>query len=184
MNLEEFKKLDLDNLYNYVKNEIRYGWVDNWNNEHFSTNNDDLQYHLQTPEETLERKIAICWDKTELLRYYFESNNYEVYTYFIYLYINDYYCPSHSIITYKKDNKYIWFDPCNPINVAGIHKYDNEELLIQDLERRFFANGFFNNFFNKENDLKKLYCYEYSKPNFKIRGSEFYKHCRNGRKII
>lgn len=184
MNLEEFIKLDLNSVYNYLKNEIEYGYVDNNGNKHFSSNRDDLNYHLQTPSETLDRKIAICWDKTEVLRYYFEYNNYEVHTYFIYLYINDNYCPSHSIIAYKRENKYIWFEPNKPINFEGIYEYETEEELINDLERRFLANGFFNNFFDRRNDLKNLVCYEYLKPKFHIRGSEFYDHCRNGRKLI
>lgn len=127
MKIEEFEKLNINNLYNFVRNEIQYGWVDNKNNKHFCSNNDDKQYHLQTHEETLERKIAICWDRTELLRHYFEKNKYKVQTFFIYLYINDNYCPSHSIITYKKDLKYIWIDPCNSSNIQGIRKYNNEQ---------------------------------------------------------
>lgn len=184
MKIEELEKLNIDNLYNFVRNEIQYGWVDNKNKKHFCTNNDDKQYNLQTPEETLERKIAICWDKTELLRYYFEKNEYKVQTFFIYLYINDNYCPSHSIIEYKKNSKYIWFDPCNSSNIQGIRKYNNEQELLYDLKRRFYANGFLNNFFDENNDLKKIECYEYYKPEYHIKGSEFYEHCRNGRKII
>lgn len=184
MNLEKLIKSDLNTIYDYLKNKIEYGYVDNNGDKHFSFNSDDLNYHLQTPEETLNRKIAICWDKTEVLRYYFESNDYEVHTYFIYLYITDDYCPSHSIIAYKNENKYIWFEPNKPINFEGIREYETEEDLIRDLERCFLANGFLNDFFNKDNDLKKLVCYEYSKPKFHIRGSEFYNHCRNGRKLI
>ena len=184
INLETFVNLELNTLYNYTKNEFTYGWIDSKNIKHFSANNDDLQYHLQTPEETLLRKLSICWDKTELLRYYFEKNNFEVHTYFIYLYITDNYCPSHSIITYKKDNKYIWFEPCTAINFEGIREYQTEAQLIKDFENRFLANGFLNNFFNKDNDIQKLHCYEYSKPEFHIRGSQFYNHCRTGKKLI
>lgn len=184
MRKEEFRKLDLNNIYNYLKNEIDYGYVDNNGNKHFSSNSDDINYHLQTPSETLNRKIAICWDKTEVLRDYFESNNYEVYTYFIYLYITDDYCPSHSIIAYKKEDKYVWFEPNKSLNFEGIREYKTEEELIKDLERRFLANGFLNNFFNRNDDLDKLVCYEYLEPKIHIRGSEFYNHCRNGRKLI
>lgn len=182
--LDQFLKLDLKELFEYVKTQIEYGWVDNQGEKHFGTNSDDLQYHLQTAEETLKRKIAICWDKTELLRYYFEKHNYEINTYFIYLYITDNYCPSHSIITYKENGNYIWFDASNPINLSGIHKYATEKELIIDLKKRFLANGFLNDFFDENIDLTKIYCYEYSKPNYGIRGSEFYEHCRKGRKII
>ena len=181
--LDEYLSLNLEELFEYTRTKIEYGWVDNEGKKHFCTNSDDFQYHLQTPEETLQRKIAICWDKTELLRYYFEKHHYEIHTYFIYLYVTDDYCPSHSIITYKENGKYIWFDPSTSINFKGIREYNSENELLLDLKRSFFANGFLNGFFDENNDLTKLYCYEYDKPNYQIRGSEFYEHCRKGRKI-
>jgi len=85
---------------------------------------------------------------------------------------------------FKKEDKYVWFEPNKSLNFEGIREYKTEEELIKDLERRFLANGFLNNFFNINDDLDKLVCYEYSKTKFHIRGSEFYNHCRNGRKLI
>lgn len=86
--MKEFLNLNIEDLFNYILKEIRYGWIDTKGKEHFGCNDNDLEYHLQTPEETLKRKIGICWDTCELLRYYFENNDYELKTYFIYLYLN------------------------------------------------------------------------------------------------
>ncbi len=184
MTAKEFLKLDLNNLYQYTR-EIDYGWMDIKGEKHFGSNSDDLEYHLQTPKETLERNIAICWDIAELLRYYFVSHNYqEVKTYLIYLYITDDYCPSHAIITYKKDNKYIWFSPDYSKEIGGIFEYNTESKLITDFKKRFIKNGINKHFFNKEDNLENLVCYEYKKPRFHIKGSEFYTHCRTGKKII
>jgi len=184
MNLQEFKNLDLKNLYNFAEENIEYGWIDNKGRRHNGPNSDDLEYHLQTPEETLNRKIAICWDKTELLRYYFEENGYEVFTYLIYLYITDNYCPSHSIITYKKENEYIWFEPTQAKKMEGIRTYSTENDLVQDLRLRFIENGINNHLFKKDNDLSKIVCYKYERPSPHIRGSAFYNHCRTGKKVI
>lgn len=181
--INKLKKMNLEFLYKYAL-KIEYGWIDTKGQKHYCSNSDDKEYHLQTPEETLERNIAICWDKTELLRYYFLENGYEVHTYFIYLYITDDYCPSHSIITYKEKNKYIWFEPSRSKKITGIRVYQSEKELINDLKIRFIENGIRNHFFEKTNDFSKLVCYEYKKPPFHIKGSEFYNHCRTGKKVI
>ncbi len=183
MTLQEFKNLNLEELYKYTKEKLEYGWVDTKGKKHYGSNNNDLEYHLQKPEETIERNIAICWDKTELLRYYFESNNYEdIKTYLIYLYITDDYCPSHSIITYKKNNQYIWFETSQ--GMGGIRKYKKEEELLKDLKRLFIEDLIVNDMVDKDNDFSKLVCYQYKKPSFSIRGSAFYNHARTGKKVI
>lgn len=184
MTQEEFLNLDLDSLYSYTRN-ITYGWMDSKGKKHFCSNNDDLEYHLQTPEETLERNIAICWDQVELLRYYFEKKKYQdINTYLIYMYITDDYCPSHSIITYKENNNYIWFSPDFSKDMGGIFKYQSEQELIEDLKKRFIKHGLNEQYFSIANNLENIVCYKYQKPSFHIRGSAFYNHCRKGKKVI
>lgn len=181
--MNDFLKLTIDQLFKHILNEIRYGWMDTKGIKHYSSNNDDLEYHLQTPEETLKRKIGICWDKCELLRYYFEKNNYVYSTYFIYLYINDDYCPSHAMLTYKKNDKFIWIEPSASKEIRGLHYYKTEEDFLIDMKQRFLKNGLENHFFTEQDDLTKLYCYKFIKPPYGIRGSEYYNHCRKGQKI-
>lgn len=181
--MKKILNYEIKELYDYILKEIRYGWIDTKGVEHFCANSDDNEYHLQTPEETIKRKIGICWDKCELLRYYFENHNYELKTYFIYLYINDNNCPSHSMLVYKKDNDLIWIEPSIPQLLRGIHCYKTEEEFIIDMKKRFIENGIKNEFFTEKDDLTKIYCYEFIKPNYGIRGSDYYNHCRKGRKI-
>lgn len=181
--MKEFLTLNIEDLFNYILKEIRYGWIDTKKIEHFEDNNDDREYYLQTPEETFDRKIGICWDRCELLRYYFEKNEYNFKTYFIYLYINDNYCPSHSFLVFEKNNQYIWIEPSLSLITRGIHYYKSEEECLKDVKNKFFKNGLKNNFFTIEDNLSNLYCYEYQKPNYGITGPEFYNHCRAGRKI-
>ena len=129
------------------------------------------------------RKIGICWDKCELLRYYFENNHYELKTYFIYLYLNDNNCPSHAMLVYKKDNNLIWIEPSISKMLGGIHIYKTEEDFLIDMKQRFIQNGLNNNFFTEKDNLKKIYCYQFEKPMHGVRGSEYYNHCRKGKKI-
>jgi len=184
MTLEEFKHLTLEECEKYVHEKIEYGWIDTKERRHYGANSDDNEYYLQSPNETLKRSIAICWDITELLRYYFEENGYEVSTYLIYLYITEDYCPSHSILAYKKDNNLVWFEPTQTKKMERVRTYSTEKELIQDLKNRFIENGIKNHFFKKENDLSKIVCYRYEKPSSHIRGSAFYNHCRTGKKVI
>lgn len=55
--MKEFLTLNIEDLFNYILKEIRYGWIDTKKIEHFEDNNDDREYYLQTPEETFDRKI-------------------------------------------------------------------------------------------------------------------------------
>lgn len=181
--MNDFLKLNIGDLYNKILTEIRYGWIDTKGIEHYDVNDNDLEYHLQTPEETLKRKIGICWDKCELLRYYFENNHYQFKTYFIYLYLNDNNCPSHTMLVYKKEDNLIWIEPSIPKMLRGIHIYKTEEEFLIDMKQRFIQNGLNNNFFTEKDNLTKIYCYQFEKPMHGIRGSEYYNHCRKGKKI-
>lgn len=42
--MKEFLKLDLNELFNYILENIEYGWVDTKNKVHYGSNNDDLEY--------------------------------------------------------------------------------------------------------------------------------------------
>lgn len=181
--MDEFLNLNIEELFDYIIKNINYGWIDTKGVSHYSSNNDDFEYHLQTPKETLERKIGICWDKCELLRFYFENNNYRIQTYFIYLYINDDYCPSHAMIVFKNNGNLVWFEPSESLITRGIHYYKTEKDFLLDMKKKFIENGLINNYFTEKEDLTKINCYKYEKPLYGIRGSEFYNHCRKGKKI-
>lgn len=84
---------------------------------------------------------------------------------------------------FKNKNNLVWFESGNLLLMGGIHYYYTEEDFIKDLKNKFIENGLNKKFFTNDNDLTKIYCYEFTKPTFGIRGSEYYDHCRKGRKI-
>lgn len=154
-----------------IMNNIIYGWMDNNGNVHiddFDNFSDD--YVLQSPNSLLSSKVGVCWDQVELERYYFKNNNWNIKTYFIVHYDNDK-CPTHTFLTFEKDNKYYWFEHSWKL-FKGIHEYTNEIDLLKDIKNKFIRNELHNNYEDNNLILK-----EYKKPNYNISVLEFFKHC-------
>lgn len=132
------------------------------------------EYFLQSPKSLLKFKYGICWDYVELERYWFERNKYEIKTYLLIFNIkekNNY--PTHSFLTFKKDNKWYWFEN-SWLELKGIHEYNFLEELIEDIKIRFLETIEMDiNIEEKKNILK---CFEYSKPNYNIDIKEFINH--------
>ena len=111
--------------------DIDYGWIDKSGIKHiydFKTFSSD--YLLQSPEEVIKNKVGVCWDQVELERHYFKNDS--VKTFFIVHYDNDK-CPTHTFLTFQKDNKYYWFEHSWAI-FRGIHEYDKPKyhITVQD----------------------------------------------------
>ena len=116
-----------EELYTYMKENIIYGFVSNYNQVAYtrtSLNDDALynrllfeSYYLQTPAEILESKHGLCWDQVELVRYWLTRHGYNVFTFFIKL-------RNHAIIIYEKNNKFYWFERTfKPLN--GIREFSS-----------------------------------------------------------
>lgn len=172
-------QLNIWNFYNEFEimdfmNEIEYGWIDqNLNkhslvNERFSEN-----YRLQTPKEVMKNKIGICWDQVELERYYFKGYDGNIKTYFL-VYYDDKNCPSHTFLTFEKNNKIYWFEHSYK-EFRGIHEYDSLKELLNDAKNKFILDQLPKNY-NKE----KLVIHEYQKPLSHLKVIDFYKHCDEG----
>lgn len=95
---EEFEKLGILNIkgyFEFVRDNFRYGWVDNNGVQHLGVN-DAESYSLQSPSELLKSRIGICWDLTELSRSFFEAmTDLKFETYYIF-YDDNIGCPSHT----------------------------------------------------------------------------------------
>jgi hypothetical protein len=157
-----------------LMNNIQYGWMDKLNNKHYevdSTYADD--YKLQSPKEVIKNRLGVCWDQVELERFYFKNNVINVKTYFLVHYDNDK-CPTHTFLTYEKDNKIYWFEH-SWNKYSGIHEYNSLKDLLIDVRNKFIATEL-NNEFNKNN----LCLFEYSKPKYSISATTFCKHCESG----
>lgn len=183
-----FKNNDLitiEKFFQYTKNQFKYGWIDQNEKQHNGIN-DALTYSLQSPQELLNSKIGICWDMTELYRYYFKnmtSLKYETY----YLFYDDNKgCPSHSILVFYNDNKVYWFEPMFKDDIcyySGIHEYQSILELLKDFKKTFIKNAILKNFIsNNYNDLN-FHLYKYEQPNYHINGLEMRKHIDSSQKI-
>lgn len=157
-----------------LMNDIEYGWVDKYNKKHFVVDNTYSEnYILQKPQEIIKNKIGVCWDQVELERYYFKGNDWNITTYFI-VHYDDNKCPTHTFLTYEKNNKYYWFEHSWEI-FRGIHEYNSITELLNDVKDKFIKYELNDNF-----TKSKLCIYNYSKPKNNISTQEFYKHCEKG----
>lgn len=186
--IQKLKKenlIDINNFFEFCKNNFEYGWIDKKGIKHYEANNSE-EYFLQSPLELLESKLSICWDRTELYRWFFNRLTIIFETYFLYYYINDNNCPSHSILVYYGNNKVYWFEPMfnnEKYNYCGIHEYDNVQELLADFKKHFTLNGIENGFLPSNCRDIDYYCYKYTKPKYHINDREFYNHCRSGEKV-
>lgn len=163
----EFEVMDL------MKN-IKYGWVDKNNNKHSIVDSSySDNYILQSPHQVIKNKIGVCWDQVELERYYFKGNDWNIKTFFIVYYDGDK-CPTHTFLTFEKNNKHYWFEHSWK-KFSGIHEYESLKELLLDIKDKFINNELDNDYV-----LKNLVLYEYKKPKYNISVQEFYKHCESG----
>lgn len=170
------------NIWNYyddleimdLMEDIEYGWLDKYNKKHTIVDETfSNDYMLQSPSEIISNKVGVCWDQVELERNYFKGNDWNIKTYFIVHYDGDS-CPTHTFLTYKKNNKYYWFEHSWE-RFRGIHDYNSEKDLLLDVRDKYI-NYELNNQYENEN----LVLHEYKKPKYHISVQEFYNHCDNG----
>lgn len=157
-----------------LMNTIEYGWVDRFNKKRYEIEDDFSDgYILQTPTETMENKVGVCWCQVELERFYFENTAFNAKTYFLVFYGNKK-CPTHTFLVYEKDLRFYWFEHSWEKH-RGIHEYDSLAKLLFDVKQKFIADELGNRC-----GKKNLVLYEYGKPKSHISVQEFYNHCENG----
>lgn len=172
-------QLNIWNYYNEFEimdlmEQIEYGWIDKDNkkysiiNENFANN-----YILQSPNEVIKNRIGVCCDQVELERYYFKRNDWNAKTYFL-VYYDGNKCPTHTFLTYKKNNRYYWFEHSWE-RFRGIHEYQFLKELLFDIKDKFIKYEL-----NDNCVLKNLVLHEYKKPKYHISVQEFFEHCDYG----
>lgn len=175
-------QLGIWNYYNEFEimdlmNTIEYGWMDKNKNIHTSVGEEFLnEYTLQSPNEIIKNKIGTCWDQVELERYYFKGNNWNIKTYFT-AYDDNNRCPTHTFLTFEKNNKYYWFEHAWE-RFSGIQEYDSEKELLLDIRDKFITYEL-----NNEYEKEKFVLCEYKKPKSHISVQDFYDHCSSGKYI-
>jgi len=175
-------QLNIWNYYNELEvmelmKDIKYGWVDKDNNKYI----DDFElfsekYILQSPTDVIKNKVGVCWDQVELERYYFKSNDWNIKTFFLVHYDGDK-CPTHTFLTFEKDNKHYWFEHSWEI-FRGIHEYNTEKELLIDVRSKFIQYDLNNNYVPKT-----LVLHQYTKPKSHISVQAFFNHCDSGEYI-
>lgn len=156
-----------------MMNDIKYGWVDEDKIKHevvdqtFANN-----YRLLCPHDTMKYKMGICWDQVELERYYFKAYD-SIKTYFI-VHYDGKNCPTHTFLTFEKDNKYYWFEHSWEI-FRGIHEYSSRKKLLLDVRDKFIKYEL-----NNDYDISKVCLHEYKKPKYQLAVEEFFNHCDEG----
>ena len=133
-----------EELLKYMEKNIEYGYVGRDDNKVYSSgdvdfdNNFDNEYFLQTPEQLLNSKHGVCWDQTELERFWFLKKEYESKVYFLMFVkeeLNN--LPTHTFLVYKNNDKFYWFENSFG-SQKGIHEYQDLESLIEDVKSKQF----------------------------------------------
>ena len=157
-----------EELLEFMSNNIIYGYISN-NGKLYDNPNDsewNMCFHdtciIQSPNSLLETKHGTCWDQTELERYWFINNNYEIKTIFLLFVVNKpNNLPTHSFLIFKKDNKYYWFEH-SFTPYKGIHEYDSEKELIDDVCSKQIEYALSEGY--PREDLTNLVAFDFTKP--------------------
>ena len=158
-----------------IMNDIKYGYLDINGNIHYVIDKDfGSLYKLQSPRETLNNKVGVCWYQVELERYYLERMGIKCESYIIY-YAGKRKDRVHTFLTYNKDNYTYWFEHAWK-NHKGIHKYKNNEEILADVKRIFIDEELNNNY-----EEKRLHIYNYAKPKPHVNHYNFLKYCQKFR---
>ncbi len=167
----------IENFFKYCQKNFNYGWIDQ----------DGKLYSLQSPEELMNSKLGICWDRTELYRDYFKNMTNLKYETFYLLYEDGAGCPSHTILVYYTNNKVYWFEPMfqgKNCYYSGIHEYNNLNDLLHDFKKIWIKNAIINDLIPKNYDKNSIFIYKYDKPKYHINGYEMRDRINNSKLII
>ena len=118
-------------LFNYMYDNIEYGFLNQDNQKIIKKDNYPFyyteqllrNYKFQSPEEVINNGCGICYDQNELARYWFEKQGIEAMTYYSSI-------RNHSLLVYKDNNKYNWFELTLKTGL-GIHDFDTLEELFE-----------------------------------------------------
>ena len=182
--MEEVLDLSKKELFQYVKKNIKYGFVDKKGKKYFQNDLENVDidelYVLQSPNEVISNKCAWCWDIVELYRYYFENNVIKSETYYL-QYKNDKLNihNTHTFIIYNENKKWYSIDDNSSSNDVGIFEYNSKQEAIDNISNLFKC---WIKEINNLDDLSDGYILnQYSKPKYGISAQEFQAHCQKSK---
>jgi hypothetical protein len=156
-------------LLEFMKNNIKYGFLGKNGKKYYDQyseewNDWNKECIVQSGEGVLNSNIGTCWDQVELERLWFEKNNYNFKTIFMWFEVGrECNLPTHTFLLFESDNKWYWFE--NSFEMyRGIHEYNSFEEAIEDVKSKQieFTSKNYKDF--SEKDKQTLVSYEYTKP--------------------
>ena len=178
-----------EQLISYMNSNIEYGYIGKNNHKKYYYNDINFnvdwfdEYYLQSPEEIINNRIGVCWDKVEFEREWFEKKKYEFKTIFICFDLkeeNNF--PSHTFLTFKKKKKWYWFEESWD-TYKGIYEYNSLKELIKDVLEKHFI--FSKKKFGAEDAHKNYLRYAvYEKPKHGLSPMEFCKFALQNKKRL
>ena len=175
-------------LLEFMSNNISYGYLDKYGNVHYPKDKDfnDVWYDLYVTEEyedILKTKVGNCFDQTEFERHWFLKNGYEVKTFFemvVLDYENIY--PTHSFLTYKKNDKWYWFENAD-FNNRGIHEFESLSDLL-DYQTSRYKKFLKEEYKIKDEEIEKIKLFEFDKLKKHPSTTEYINHAISGIDIL
>ena len=164
---QEMEKIKTpEELLAFMKERLRYGFIGKEDGMVYSPEiegwgkGESPEPVIQSPEEALESGYGECWSQTELERAWFLANNeeYEFKTFLLRIGSGgdvDQKNPAHTMLAYKKDDKWHWFENTWD-DYNGIHEFDDLESLLDDVKNKFISE-----YGATENDIQTFKLAEY-----------------------
>lgn len=173
-------------LLEFMKDNIKYGFVTKDGKKYFPgcKNYNEVWFDnaiVQTGKNVSKTLVGTCWEQVEFERKWFTENNIKVKTFFLIYEINEknnY--PTHTILTYEKNNKYYWFENAFDIQ-RGIHEYNSVNELIIDVKNKYHECTI-NMGIAKMDDINLIRIYEYSELKENLSIPDYFNHIQKGDK--
>lgn len=171
-------------LLEFMKNNIKYGFVTKDGKKYFPEckNYNEIWFDnaiVQTGKNVSKTLVGTCFDQVEFERKWFTENNIKVKTFFLIYEINEknnY--PTHTILTYEKNNRYYWFENAFDMQ-RGIHEYNSMRELIMDAKNKYHKSTIDIGTAKKE-DINLIRIYEYKELKENLSISDYLKHVQEG----
>lgn len=161
--------------------DIKYGFIDNKNTIHTPDDNDYVKefvtnYKLCCNNELMEKKVGICWDQVELVRYYLDKNEIKGESYVIVCYDNEM-DPTHTFIVVNGKEKVYLVEQAWK-EFYGVYEFDNINELFDNVIDKFKSK------LNKKTDDKlDIRIYLYDKPEKNYDCMSFYEMFSKGIRV-
>lgn len=154
-------------LLAYMTKNIKYGSISKtgkiYDNPHSKEWERDWYNEciVQDGNGVLKTGYGTCWDQVELERKWFNDNNYNFKTIFMWFDTKED-LPTHTFLIYKENNKYYWFEHAFE-KYRGIHTFNSEQEVIKYVTGKQLEYSVEN--YNIVKDYEKYIKYiEYNKP--------------------